>query len=247
MPAETWDRLVPYYVRASRLASRLRRQSRRADFDPAVYELYGRAQEIRRILRESYGGWEGNGPGHATELLGLAESDLIAPDGSTPDQPLHVSGAGRPGGRSGPQAPGPTLGIPLERACRGAAYRTAWKVFRRYSGTCSDELFSELQAAALAHWPVEERDDYRLFHDREHRENFCGQQKFDVLECNDLGLGQYLLLSGLSRRRLGPAARDRLGVFRRKFGAVKPLFGAPQRPGADSSVRQSGRSSAQGV
>ncbi len=107
---------------------------------------------------------------------------------------------------------------------RGSAYRSAWRVLRRYSGDCSDQLFVELQAAVLAHWPVEERDSYRSFHDRERRESFWGQQKFDVLECNDLGLGQYLLLSAMSRRRLSPDARDRLGVFRRKYGAIKPLL-----------------------
>ena len=115
---------------------------------------------------------------------------------------------------------------------RGSGYRTAWKVLRRYSGGCSDELFAELQAAVLAYWPAEERDAYRFYHDREHRENFWGPAKFDVLECNDLGLGQYLLLSGMSRRRLSPDARDRLGVFRRKFGAIKPLLnGTPRQWG----------------
>ncbi|MFO0893319.1 MAG: hypothetical protein U0790_29790, partial [Isosphaeraceae bacterium] len=51
-----------------------------------------------------------------------------------------------------------------------------------------------------------------------------GDTTLDVLKCNDLGLGQYVLLSSLPRARMSPAARDRLGVLQRKFGPIKPLL-----------------------
>ena len=111
-------------------------------------------------------------------------------------------------------------------SCRSRRPRRAYDPRGRFFGVtrggCSDQLFGELQSAVMAHPPADERDAYRLFHDPERREDFCGQHQFDVLKCNDLGLGQYLLLSGIPKRRLSPDARDRLGVLRQNSAQLSP-------------------------
>ncbi len=234
MPIDSWDRFVPCYLRVSRFLSRLSCRSRRSEWDAIAYDLGNSARRIRRVLRDVL----------------TAAGMVMARD--TPQAFWDRAGSESHRARSVQRiidrcmsrGPDDRANVAIRRLLRdpsrfrsgqgdrGSAYRTAWKILRRYSGGCSDEIFAELQAAVLAYWPAEERDAYRIYHDRESRENFCGQARFDVLKFNDLGLGQYLLLSGMPSRRLSPDARDRLGVFRRKFGAIKPLLkGEPRRWG----------------
>jgi hypothetical protein len=235
MPIESWDRHVPCYLRVSRLLRRLRRRSRRLGGDPIVYNTDYLARQIRRVLRR----------------LLIAAGRVMARDISQAfwDRAGSESHRARSLQRlidcCTSQGPDDRADVAIRRLLRepsrfrsdggdrGAAYRSAWKVLRRYSGCCSDQTFAELQAAVLAHWPAEERDAYRRCHDRVLRESIWGSQhNCDVLECNDLGLGQYLLLSGMPKRRLSPDLSDRLGVFRRKFGAIEPLLkGRPKDKG----------------
>ncbi len=52
LPVESWDRLLPCYVRVSRLLARLRRPFGRTERDPLVHNRDRLARRIRRILRD---------------------------------------------------------------------------------------------------------------------------------------------------------------------------------------------------
>ena len=183
MPVESWDRLVPCYLRVSRLLRRLRRRSRRAD---------GIRSSTTRTNRPGRSGvscvtsslrpgarWPGMHPQSFWERAG-SESHRARSVQRLIDRCTH-------------QGPDDRADLAIRRLLRdpsgfrsgggdrGAAYRSAWKVLRRYSGGCSDEIFAELQAAVLAHWPKEERDAYRFYHDRRCRDGSWGPNDFDVL------------------------------------------------------------------
>ncbi|MDX2039414.1 MAG: hypothetical protein SFX72_22400 [Isosphaeraceae bacterium] len=225
-PVEWWDSLLPCYLRVSRLL----RRSRGPTLDFRAHET---ARSIRSVLRtvlraagkamvraEPQSFWER--ADSEFDQAGVVKRliDRCTAHGTDDAADRVIRRLLRDPAR-----------FRAGRGDRGAAYRTSWKVLRRYSGLCSDEVFADLQSAVLAYWPAEERDVYRLYHARGRREEIWGQSSFDVLLCNDLGLGQYLLLSAMPSRRLSPDARDRLGVFRRKFGALKPLLSRRPRVG----------------
>ena len=234
MPVEAWDRLMPRFREANRLSVAVRRRTRRGAWNDLLFDLGQLARRTKHMLR----------------VILTEAGKAMAP--ASPDSFWDHVASESPGTRSidqllarcityGPEDRADAaicwlLANPLRLRCgtgdRGSVYRPAWRLLRRYAGHCSDALFAELQAAILAHRPEVERESYKLYHNRQRREEFWGEHSFDVLKCNDLGLGQYLLLSALPPDRLPPVVRDWAGVLRRKFGPPKLLLKkTPRRSG----------------
>jgi hypothetical protein len=225
-PVEAWDLLLPCYRRLGRLSATLRRRSRSAVWNDQAFDL-------DRLVRH-----EGRVIGAVVTAAGraMAETrpesfwDRLASASSSTNSITRLLARCIP---SGPDewadyAIRWLLEAGSRIRCRrgdpGAAYHPACRILRRYAGCCADDLFADLQAAILEHRPKAERDSYRFYHDRNRREAFWGDRRFDVLQCNKLGLGQHLLLSAVPKRRLTLAARSWAGVLRRKFGPIKPLL-----------------------
>ena len=85
------------------------------------------------------------------------------------------------------------------RGDRGAVYRPAWRLLRRYAALCSDNVLIRLLSMILMHRPKSERSAFRSRHEILMGESpIWGKPGYDILAYNDLGLGQYMLLSRAS-------------------------------------------------
>ena len=234
MPVEAWDRLMPRFREANRLSVAVRRRTRRGAWNDLLFDLGRLARRTKHMLRVILT--------EAGKAMALASPDSFwdhvaseSPGTRSIDRLLARCISYGPDDRAD-AAICWLLANPLRLRCgtgdRGSVYRPAWRLLRRYVGHCSDALFAELQVAILAHRPEVERESYKLYHNRQRREEFWGEHSFDVLKCNDLGLGQYLLLSALPPDHLPPVVRDWAGVLRRKFGPPKLLLKkTPRRSG----------------
>jgi hypothetical protein len=222
---EAWDVLMPCYLRVLRFSRVLRRRVRDGAGNLVLFDLRKRAGQRARVLRA------------VLTAAGRAMAECA------PDLFWHHIGSDLSRLKSverllarcishGPDDRADAairwlLKDPSRFCCGigtgGAAYGPARRLLRRYAALCSDALFVELQAAILAHRPVAERETYKFHHDRVRRNASWGKHPYDILACNELGLGQHVLLSGVPWSRLSPDARGWAGVLRRKFGSIKRL------------------------
>jgi hypothetical protein len=233
IPIEAWDRLVPLLLRILRRVAASRRIRSVAGFSSSRYlferELWRIIVVLARVLRgagsamaatDGAAFWE-----RVNRLSGIrspAVQRLLA----------RCMAAGRD-----EQADVSLRWLVADRArlrCggrRGGFYAPAYKLLRRYSRLCSDDVLSDVVAAILAHRPGPEKREFLHRHGLliESLKAPAGRGGADVLTYHAVGLGQYLLLAALPQRRLTGEATRRLGVLRRRFGPVGPLLpGSPR-------------------
>lgn len=223
LPVLAWDIFIASYIILLKIKKRSSHGSNRSTNDSVsvIYNRHSLERQIRSVLREilkaSGRAMVRENPEAFWDRVGMASNRYTAVQrlirhcisyGSDEwadvsirkiisDQSLLRSGNGR----------------------RGTAYLQSWKIIKRFSGLCSNELFDELLSAILAHKPKVEREHYHHYH-----KGGPNNSEYDVLKFNELGLGQYLLLSAMSRKRLNLNARAWLGVLSRKFGPIKPIL-----------------------
>jgi hypothetical protein len=228
IPLETWDRLVPRLVQTFRHVGRLKTRTRRAGFDPELFNATERLRTLTRhvlvILTRAGKGIAVTSPNALWERVATLSSYGSAPI----NRMLARSIVAGPSDRAD-EAIRWLLGGASRLFCgtgnRGAVYRPAARLLRRYSGLCSDEVFSDLLSTIMDYRPDSEKRSYEARHESlVGKSDIFGKADFDLLNWNDLGLGQYLLHSVLPRRRLTAEALDRVGVLRRKFGPARPLL-----------------------
>jgi hypothetical protein len=227
-PLEAWDKLAPLLVRILRGVAASRRSRVAGGYSSSRYlserELWRITVIVRRVLTavgvrmasaDTAAFWER--VGRLSEIRSAAVRRLlIACMTAGPDDQADVSlrwlvadqSRLRCGGR------------------RGGVYRPAYRLLRRYSPLCSDDVFSDVLSAILGHRPQAEKSEFLRRHDLflESLNAPVGRLAADVLTYHTVGLGQYLLLAALPERRLTGEAKRRLSVLRRKFGPVAPLL-----------------------
>lgn len=236
IPIEAWDRLAPLLVRVLRSIASSRRSRATAGFSSSRYffarELGRITAIVSRVLSAAGCGIAsttttafGERMASLSEIRSAAVRRLLirCMVASQDDQAdialrwLIVDQARlRCGGR------------------RGGVYRPAYRLLRRYSRLCSNDVFSEVLSAILAHRPQAERNEFLRRHELL-LESLRGQTEKlgpDVLTYHSVGLGQYVLLAALPERRLTGEAKRRLSVLRRKFGSVATILkGSPRTSG----------------
>ncbi len=228
IPIEAWDRLVPVLLRILRRIAGSRRARRATGFSSSRYlferELWQISRVLARVLRaagramagtDSAAFWE-----RVSRLSGsrspavrrLLARCMAAGRDDQADVSLRWLIADQSRLRSGGR--------------RSGSYTPAYRLLRRHSGLCSDDVFSDVLSVILAHRPEAEKREFlrrdELF--LESLDASAGRRGADVLTYHSVGLGQYLLLAALPQGRLTKEANGRLGVLRRKFGPVAPLL-----------------------
>jgi hypothetical protein len=235
IPIEAWDKLTPVLVRVVRGIASSRRSIASAGFSSSRYfaerELWRITVLVRRVLTAAGSKIASTATaafwdrvGSLSEIRSSAMRRLLvrcmtAGQDDQADASLRWLIADQARLRCG------------ER--RGGVYKPAYRLLRRYTQGCSDDVFSEVVSAILAHRPQADKDRFLRRHKLflESLKAPGGRLNADVLEYHTIGLGQYLLLAALPERRLTGEAKRRLGVFRRKFGPVATLLKRAPRTG----------------
>lgn len=235
IPIEAWDKLAPLLVRILRSIASSRRSRAGARFSSSRYRF---ERELRRITAIVSRVLSAAGCGIASTAT-IAFWERVASlseirSASVRRLLIRCMVAGQDD-----QADVALRWLIFDQArlrCggrRAGVYHPAYRLLRRYSGLCSDDVFSDVLSAILAHQPQAEKNEFRRRHELllDTLKTPTGRLQGDVLTYHTVGLGQYLLLAALPERRLAGEARRRLGVLRRKFGPVAALLKGSPRTG----------------
>jgi hypothetical protein len=237
IPLVAWDKLVPLLVAIVRDIGASRRAQRTAGFSASRYFTEREVTRITTVL---------------TRVLQAAGSVMAATDAvafwervgrlshirSTVVRRLLARCMAAGADRQADASLGWLIADPARLRCggkRGGAYKPAFRLLRRFSRLCSDEVFSKLLSAIVNHRPEAEKRAFLYRHQLllESLRTPSPTLGADILSYQPpLELGQYLLLSALAQEKLPEGIVKRLAVLRRKFGPSAPLLkGFPRLTG----------------
>jgi len=235
MPIVAWDRLARRLLQVLAGISRTRRATRTGGYDSAPYET---EQRLRHLATSLLVVLTSAGKAMAATATGVdALWDRTAKNSRYRSKPTYrlivrclSAGPDDWADRVIRWLLADDLRLRCGRGEWGAAYEPTWRLLRRFSRVCSDDILTNLLSAILAHRPEWEKEWFinrhaTLLGHLKHSKYFG----YDILSDNKLGQGQYILLSAIPKSRLSPAAADWRGVLKRKFGPVKPLLQRPPR------------------